>query len=374
MAHIARSIGLVALLVTQACWLQVGGGPQRRGFSALEADLTAATVGDLSVAWTASVGPAAPFEVLIYGDGVYVPWGDSITRLDADDGSEQWTWTPPMSISHPAIADDRLWVATGGDRCILVGVDLATGTPVDLLPVGPPAIRPDFDTVSMCTPHDPVVSGTTVTVPWFYIGAGDVDWCPDVGYQQGPGVTALDVDDRALRWEWLDTDSGCGQLPPNYPSQYGGYSAPGPDGIVMQATFDTVRAVDCGTSGCQEPWNVRLDPAGSPIILPGGDVAVRTSQGKTHVIDHVDHTVAWTGDVGSWAWTQLAADGSNIVAVTNTGTVAVFPLAGCGAPTCEPLWVGATPADVSGAPAIADGRVIVGSRDGTVTAFALADG
>ena len=38
-----------------------------------------------------------------------------------------------------------------------------------------------------------------------------------------------------------------------------------------------------------------------------------------------------------------------------------------------PLWTGTTPADVTGAPAISGGRVIVGSANGAVTAFALPD-
>lgn len=47
--------------------------------------------------------------------------------------------------------------------------------------------------------------------------------------------------------------------------------------------------------------------------------------------------------------------------------------AGCGAATCDALWTGSTPSEVTGAPAIYSGTVVVGSSDGTVTAFALPD-
>jgi outer membrane protein assembly factor BamB len=38
-----------------------------------------------------------------------------------------------------------------------------------------------------------------------------------------------------------------------------------------------------------------------------------------------------------------------------------------------PLWTGSTPAAITGAPVIAGGRVLVGSSNGVVTAFALPD-
>ena len=53
------------------------------------------------------------------------------------------------------------------------------------------------------------------------------------------------------------------------------------------------------------------------------------------------------------------------------GSVSAFDAAGCGATTCPPLWTGTTPAEITGAPVISAGRVIVGSSNGAVTAFAL---
>lgn len=422
MGRIGRSVALAALLVTQACWLQVGAGPQRRGSTDLETQLTSETVSDLTVAWSVPAGGDVD-EVLIYGGSVYAPSGSgAITRLDADDGETRWTWTPSHNRSAPAIADGRLWVAAGGDRCVLVGVDLATGRPVDLLAVGPPPIPYTFpDRVSMCGPSEPIVSGTTVTVVWHFIGHGDVEWCDDVGYLQGPGATAVDVDDGTVRWEWLDdTDSGCGPLPPNYPSPLFNSSAPGPDGLVVRGELGAVRAVDCGASGCHEAWSVPFDdgPLGPPVVTHSGDVVVRNARGQLSVIDGGTHTVEWTADLGEPTYMPLAANASHIVVAGNDGTLAAFPatgcgaptceplwtatlpaepsarpsigadvvyvgtgdgtvsafdLGGCGAPTCEPLWTGTTPGAVTRAPAIADGRVIVGSRGGTVTAFALAD-
>ena len=53
------------------------------------------------------------------------------------------------------------------------------------------------------------------------------------------------------------------------------------------------------------------------------------------------------------------------------GALTALPAAGCGASTCTPLWARFTGSAITGAPVISDGHVVVGSANGTVTAFAI---
>jgi outer membrane protein assembly factor BamB len=51
--------------------------------------------------------------------------------------------------------------------------------------------------------------------------------------------------------------------------------------------------------------------------------------------------------------------------------VTALPAAGCGAPTCEPLWSVTVPGAVSSTPVIEGGTLYVGSSTGTLTAYRL---
>ena len=414
MVRIWRSIGLVALLVTQACWLQVGAGPQRRG-STGESQVTTATVAELEVAWTATVG-ASPREALVLGDVAYVRSSGSVTALDVDDGAPRWTTGSLGGRAAPAIVGNRLRVPVSGNRCALAALGLSAGARMVDLPFGP-SDTSGLGGFSACTPGDAVAVGGTVVVPWTYLGAAQSRGCiPELVYQVGPGIVALDVDAGTPRWADQSTQVGCG-APTSVPPPYGAASSTGPDSAVV-AVDQGVRTFGCTATGCPPAWSVTTGEAvvGPPVILSSGDTAVATASGRLLVVDGTTHLVEWTTHVDTAIGQPLAADGTSIFAVSGSGVVAAFPAAGCGAATCAPtwtatlggpagarpsvggdvlyvggvdgsvsalaasgcgaptcpaLWTGTTPAAVSGAPVIADGRVVVGSADGTITAFAL---
>ena len=77
---------------------------------------------------------------------------------------------------------------------------------------------------------------------------------------------------------------------------------------------------------------------------------------------------------GSAVTVQPAVAGSGAGAVVITGGadggLDAFPAAGCGAATCAPSWSGAAGAPITGAPAVSNGRVYVGTEAGIV-AFGL---
>lgn len=56
---------------------------------------------------------------------------------------------------------------------------------------------------------------------------------------------------------------------------------------------------------------------------------------------------------------------------TDAGQLAAVEAAGCGHPTCAPLWRNDVGAAVTGAPAVSKGRVYVGVAPDRVEAFAL---
>jgi outer membrane protein assembly factor BamB len=95
------------------------------------------------------------------------------------------------------------------------------------------------------------------------------------------------------------------------------------------------------------------------------------------VLDTDDGAVAGTGTTGSTDAKTSAVANGRIHVGTTAGTVKAFAAAGCGTATCAPLWNGTTagpsaPASVvTGGPVVTNGRVYVGTLNGTVVAFAL---
>ncbi|HEX6420811.1 MAG TPA: PQQ-binding-like beta-propeller repeat protein [Acidimicrobiales bacterium] len=411
-----RAIGLVALVVTQACWLQVGAGPRRTGSTGLENEITVATVADLAVAWTAAATGTSPREALVSGDAAYVRSPGSVTALRVADGAVRWSTDSLGGWAAPAIVANRLRVPVSAGQCRLVTLDLATGATVDTVGFGPPDTSV-FGGASSCAPGDAVASGSTVTMPWYYLGTSPSPGCAgDHAYSVGPGVAAIDVGEPG-GWSHYGTHTGCGTPPTPLPPAYGAASTDRPDRALV-AVSGGVRSLGCTGTGCPAPWSVSTDGTvvGPPVILGNGDVAVAVDDGRVLVVDGASQSVEWTGQAGSALARPLAADGSSLFAVTSTGAVvafpvdgcgaatctpawtatlsspatarpsvgggvlyvgtadgdvAAFPASGCGAPVCGPLWTAATPAAVTAPPAIADGAVVVGSSDGTITAFRL---
>lgn len=415
MARLGRALGLVTLLVTQACWLQAGGGPQRTGFTGLETAVTSATVDELEVAWTASIG-ASTREALVSGSSTYVPTAGAVTALDVRDGTTRWSTSGLGATAAPAIVDGHLLVPAGGTHCALSALDPGTGAVVDVRAFGPPDVGGSGG-FSQCSTGAVVAAGGTAMMTWHYLGNSPSPGCvPDFVYQAGPGIVALDVDDLSLRWGHQETETGCG-VPPTITPPYGAASAEGPDAALV-ATAQGVRSFGCTTTGCPAPWShpTGAEVVGPPVVVPSGDIAVALADGRVLVLDGTSHALEWTGQVGAAVGQALATDGSHIFAVSGTGdvvafaadgcgaatcapswtatppgpasvrpsigadvlyvgsadgSVSAFDAAGCGATTCPPLWTGTTPAEITGAPVISAGRVIVGSSNGAVTAFAL---
>jgi outer membrane protein assembly factor BamB len=208
---------------------------------------------------------------------------------------------------------------------------------------------------------------------------------------------------------------------PDVPSGSGvrAFRAGGPDGCVVTFTAGGVRSsVDLTCPAWVTP--VAGWPS-APVLVPGaGELVVATDAGTVHGLDQATGAIRWTAAIGAngttpaldpgagvlhvplagggtaalrladcaagtcaAAWTTAGAGGevrtqpavANGVVYTGSddGSLTAAAAAGCGAaPTvpCAPLWSGETGSPITGAPAISTGRLVAGTADGRVVAYA----
>jgi hypothetical protein len=425
-SRILRVAGLLVLAAAASgCWLQVGSGPGRQGFSALETEVTAANVAGLETSWTGSVDGAAG-EAVIFQGRAFVPDGGNLTAFLLASGAEQWSGC--CGGSTPAVVGGQLRVATpGADRCRMISIAPATGATTDLAPFGPEL--PGF--AGGCGPTEVLGVGSQAVAPWS-VFVGPVPGGPPGPCNRGesfvlvgPGISSVDTGTAAV-WDHDESEGLClaaGELPPF--STIGPISSDGTSVFFTEGLTLSALPVACTAAGCPVAWSLDLAPfvaegstiAGPPVALEGGDIALASSDGQVLVVDGASHSVAWTANVGAALEQPLAASPTTIFAASPNGTVSALPAGGCGtatcgaqwtatlsspasarpsiggdvlyvgsadgtvtalpaggcggSSTCTTLWTGTTPAQVTGAPAIFSGTVVVGSLDGTVTAFAL---
>jgi outer membrane protein assembly factor BamB len=306
----------------------------------------------------------------------------------------------------------------------MLSVDPATGASTEIAAFGQ-------DTAGFfpgCEPGDVLAVGARAVAPWSVL-AGPVPGSPgpcirgQSFWLAGPGVSSVDTGTSAV-WEHDESQGICNNgatpsVPRIGPISSDGTSVLFPEGLKLNAL-----PLDCTATGCPVSWSVDLssfvaagsDIVGPAVALSGGDLAVATRDGHVLVVDGTSHLVEWTATVGASITRPLAATTTTVFATGVDGTVAAFPVGGCGATTCPAswtatlaspasarpsiggdvlyvgsadgtvtalpangcgqatctgLWTGTTPAEISGPPAIFSGTVVVGSFDGTVTAFAL---
>jgi outer membrane protein assembly factor BamB len=79
----------------------------------------------------------------------------------------------------------------------------------------------------------------------------------------------------------------------------------------------------------------------------------------------------WTGQLGAGTFASSAAVWNGVVYIGSywDGKLNAFAAGGCGQPTCQPLWKGDAGTYVFSSPAVANGRVYVGSGDAQLKVF-----
>jgi PQQ-like domain len=122
---------------------------------------------------------------------------------------------------------------------------------------------------------------------------------------------------------------------------------------------------------------------GAASALAGGRLFVTGWDGRLSVFDpegcgRFQCDPLWTGTrLGQLASTPAIAGGLVFVGYrdegtgTTAGAVAAFPIEGCGARTCKPIWSMATGGASTSAPVISRGMLFVSGEDRLVHAFGL---
>jgi outer membrane protein assembly factor BamB len=348
-ARIAALVGMVMLLAA-GCWPQVGAGPDRRSYNALERDLTVANVASLQDRWTVALpgGASAP---VVTGEGLVVANDLNVFALDRTTGDSRWTRTieptyPPefRDLGDPIVRQDTdevligasLYLGGGGHDVRLYGFDAQSGTPTS---------RASVD--GLDTLRGTKVSGTVTDL---------------YNAEETHRAAVRDLDTGA-RWGGFVEDGGTTTLD---------------TGRLYVAGLNAVRAYDIttpcglppGSYFCRPSWTASLDGTPRPVVI-GEDrstLFVATAAGSVYALDAATGMIRWRAPVGSSISAAPALAGGRLYVPTDAGGVVVVSASGCGSATCTPLWRGTGEGAVTAQPVVGGGVVYVGSTN-RVTAF-----
>jgi hypothetical protein len=361
---------LAAVLVAQGCWFQAGYDAKRAGSNGGETAVTAATVAGLAPAWTVTGGVGGGLrEPLVFGGTVYVRGNGSVVAVDTATGASRWAASIGGSAA-PVLADNRLWVPETSNGCSLVPVDRGTGALGTRVTFGGPPLSGSLG-FSLCIAGDAVSAGGRVATTWSYAGVtmAPHSGCPNFQVAaNGSGLAAVNTASPATtEWTTGGLATSCTVTPPTPPPAFAQLSS---DETTLFSP-GTTGFGRCTLAGCGSGGSV---PAGTTVVpvatvLATGDLAAAATDGRVLVLDPVTGAPRWTGTVGAPLAVPLAATSTTIFAAGTDGTVAAFPLAGCGAATCAPAWTATLPAAAADRPSVGADVLYVGGGDGTVTAL-----
>jgi outer membrane protein assembly factor BamB len=121
--------------------------------------------------------------------------------------------------------------------------------------------------------------------------------------------------------------------------------------------------------GCGPDWTTDLGGAVGNATARGADQVVYTdSSGTLSVLDMATGAVAWQAAVGGGTLTQATVSPASILVGTEAGMLVVLPADGCGAASCTPLWEGTVGGSARFVLSVGD-VVYVATAEGTVAAF-----
>ncbi len=360
-----RVLAALGLVAASGCWLQTGFDAGRSGTNGAETTITSATVGDLAVAWSVPAG-VRPHEAVVNGGTAYVRAGGSVRALDVATGAERWAVTLDGGAGA-AFAGNRLWVPKSGDACSLVALDPQTGATLGGTQMGGNPLPSTDESFSACAATDALSYGSVVGASWAYVASAIAPrGCfPDPVWQSGAGVHFENADGTGSAWNSGGLTTGCGSPPiPALPTTLSS------DGSVTYELSGTSLVRHLGGSDLPLPAAPGFVPV--PTLAAGGRVVLTTTDGGVVVLDAATGAVQWSGTFGTSASVPVAVTPTTVFAADGAGTLAAFPLAGCGAATCVPDWTATTAGAATARPSVGGDVVYVGGADGGVTAFAAA--
>lgn len=411
-------VGAVALALA-GCWYAPGQGPDRTGHNPFESEITIETVGDLTEQWTATTDEGGVQEPIVSNAGAHVVAGTAFYGFNARTGARMWRDAlpepgPPFFAANPISDGNRVLTGRGygnlGGNWTTRWLDAATGAPVgsatshglpDGLRGSTAAFRAFFfgsgtpvaNYVRVVDFDDPgagwsgLVHFTNGVVGAVTLGAEGV-------YQAGGGMTSIadpanPTIGNGVRSYPLSAPGHCGPgdsfVCPEWATPLDGTVSSAPvlgagESVLYTATdAGTLYAVDTATGAVL--WTTALGaPATGTPALAEGVVYVPTTDGRLVAVDADGCGAAtcptlWSASSGSGSTVreQPAVAGGVVFTGWADGSVHAFDASGCGAATCSPVWSASTGSDISGAPAVTNGQLYVGTIDGRLIAYGLDD-
>jgi hypothetical protein len=406
------------------CWPAPGAGPERRSHNAAETVITADSVGALDMLWEAQLdeGPAGDPVTSVRG-GVHVADTRSVYTFVPRTGALSWKHqvAAPREMAQPYVRGDQVlasvWTrsedrAVGGADDVLA-LDAASGASagavaqgvvqaerdgrvvlVDNWFLGVPVcqcwhqdlVLQDLDDgTRLCCPHafrgvprpNPGTSMTLAAAGILHSGPGIV---PPFDPAQG-NVNALRLYDPDAPVQCPDL--GVFYLCPNWGTRLDGTTAT--VAVLSDDQAVAYTATDAGTVYAVRAadgtvlWSTPVGSAvAAPPALANGTLYVATAASGLVAVDAVSGAVLWSGSTGDGAVTEqpaVAGPAGHAVVVVGTagGSVHAFAADGCAAATCASAWSYATGSAVTGAPAVSNGRLYVGTGDGRLLAFGVSN-
>lgn len=424
----AVRVGVFAVLTTglTACWPVPGQGPDRRAQNAAETAINVATVGDLALEWTADVGRVRT-DPVVSAAGVHVMSEESNSQLlhgiDSGTGAVNWSTSGtedngflwgPVSVDGDRVALGEIVDGPGGPISRWHWYDTTTGERIDGARAGyASSLRPPHTAsivhgiaapdvlvglavqnesegtrwtglLAVESSLDPTDPGLDVTVGQNLVFHSARGW-----NRTEPGGATEDFGQGVRAFPLADGETGCGPEGQGVfacpvwatPLETGSRSVPpvlSANGTTVFANTGSVHALDASTGDVR--WSTSATASSAPPALADDLLYVPADDGL-HVYaaggcgaQRCDALwVAATDEDDGPMTFQPAVAGSGDDAVvfgaTASGAIHAYAAAGCGADTCEALWSADT-SQITGAPAISDGRLLVSTASG-VLAYGL---
>ncbi len=411
------ALGVALLATLSGCfWPTPGGNAGRTAHNALETQITPANVGSLDVRWEAAVGGGPAGAPVTSTAGIHVADTGGLSTFAARDGALLWEHPAPVDAEmwQPYVAGDQVLASQllTSDTATALRLDARTGAVEGEIPGGLVVALRDRRVAlivpgSFCT-GPPIIclverrlqvrdldTGATLLDGRFYIDrpvqADQVVTLGD-GWVFHAGMWFLGPTDvrEALGVRAYSIEAPVRSCGPNFDLCPTWQAAPGPagvpvlsdDGTTVYAGDREVVAFDAATGA--ERWRSATTtrenaPALAGGLLFAGSADPGSDRLQVFAADGCGAATCaplWsaalpsvTGEIG--AILQPAVAGGLVFVAGDGGLLAAFDAAGCGAATCEPLWTHDVGSAITGAPAVSNGQVYVGTADGRLVAFGL---
>jgi hypothetical protein len=360
-----------------------GQGSRRQGYNPFETAITVDNVDVLEPVWTTIVGAEEPVQdpqirpvpagppVVSSAGIVHVSTGDSLQLLDATTGARDtvlsdWSGAERRDLGLYTTSDGRFGFGarSGNFQQVTAWYDAGTGTQ---------AVGPNVGSIGSL--REPWIAGTSNFTDFaqgpgpvgvVFLRVGNLD-DPSKGWVgrlvNGGGTGGLVLTDAAV------IHAGPGIAAPDDSTVHNGVRS-----FALEGT-----ATNCGSSypdhACPQ-WFVPIDGVtAGPVALSDDDATAyfSTDAGTVYAVATADGTIRWSASVGAGNTLAPGLAEGTLLVPTASGSLVALDAAGCGSPTCSPLWTtAATGSALTQQPGGAGGVVFTGDADGTLAAYDIA--